>query len=303
VPVGPVCSNASAITGARRLRRLELVLARWQQGPILRREVKTLPATRETASECRLACRAEGAADQEAGDRRPSVFRACACRGRPLTSLPSQISPTSMLKMVMLVVITAVDGAPRIEIRTSAFCTAAAIRHLKASQWERERHQDRAARVKAVLNTAGLPVMSNDTHIVPLMWVILRSARKRAMNLALMEIRDRLLLANSAVGEITEKTEEDSRSNRRPIALIGSPACQRSRSQTVGLPSNKCDVVVSYPHSILDKRLECCDDQLNPPREADIRLLTASRPNCGAAVTKRERRVPSVLHQRTKGRI
>jgi len=72
-------------------------------------------------------------------------------------------------KMVMLVVITAVDGAPRIEIRTSAFCTAAAIRHLKASQWERERHQDRAARVKAVLNTAGLPVMSNDTHIVPLM--------------------------------------------------------------------------------------------------------------------------------------
>jgi len=26
------------------------------------------------------------------------------------------------------------------------------------------------------------------------------------------------------VGEITEKTEEDSRSNRRPIALIGSPA-------------------------------------------------------------------------------
>src|SRR5271169_6205589 len=31
------------------------------------------------------------------------------------------------------------------------------------------------------------------------------------------------------VDEITEKTEEDSRSNRRPIALIGSPACQRSQ--------------------------------------------------------------------------
>src|SRR5258705_12469224 len=29
------------------------------------------------------------------------------------------------------------------------------------------------------------------------------------------------------VGEITEKTDEDSRSNRRPIELIGSPACQR----------------------------------------------------------------------------
>jgi 5-aminolevulinate synthase len=52
-----------------------------------------------------------------------------------------------------------------------AVCAAAtaAVRHLKASQWERVRHQDRAARVKAVLNAAGLPVMSNDTHIVPVM--------------------------------------------------------------------------------------------------------------------------------------
>ena len=44
---------------------------------------------------------------------------------------------------------------------------AAAIRHLKISSFERERHQERAARVKAVLNAAGLPVMPNDTHIVP----------------------------------------------------------------------------------------------------------------------------------------
>jgi 5-aminolevulinate synthase len=52
-----------------------------------------------------------------------------------------------------------------------AVCAAAtaAIRHLKASQWERDRQQDRAARVKAVLNAAGLPVMPNDTHIVPVM--------------------------------------------------------------------------------------------------------------------------------------
>ena len=45
---------------------------------------------------------------------------------------------------------------------------AAAIRHLKESSWERERHQDRAGRVKAVLAAAGLPVMTNSTHIVPL---------------------------------------------------------------------------------------------------------------------------------------
>src|SRR5437588_1394710 len=50
-----------------------------------------------------------------------------------------------------------------------AICSAAtaAIRHLKSSSWERERHQDRAARVKAVLSASGLPVMANDTHIVP----------------------------------------------------------------------------------------------------------------------------------------
>jgi len=50
-----------------------------------------------------------------------------------------------------------------------AVCAAAtaAIRHLKTSQWERDRQQDRAARVKAVLLAAGLPVMPSDTHIVP----------------------------------------------------------------------------------------------------------------------------------------
>jgi 5-aminolevulinate synthase len=48
-------------------------------------------------------------------------------------------------------------------------CAAAtaAIRHLKTSNFERERQQDRAARTKAVLAAAALPVMMNDTHIVP----------------------------------------------------------------------------------------------------------------------------------------
>jgi 5-aminolevulinate synthase len=52
-----------------------------------------------------------------------------------------------------------------------AICAAAsaAIRHLKASSWGRERHQERAARVKAVLNAAGLPVMPSTTHIVPVL--------------------------------------------------------------------------------------------------------------------------------------
>jgi 5-aminolevulinate synthase len=50
-----------------------------------------------------------------------------------------------------------------------AVCAAAtaAIRHLKSSSWERERHQDRAGRTKSVLAAAGLPIMPNETHIVP----------------------------------------------------------------------------------------------------------------------------------------
>jgi 5-aminolevulinate synthase len=50
-----------------------------------------------------------------------------------------------------------------------AVCAAAtaAIRHLKTSHWERDRHQDRAARTKAVLTAAALPVMTSPTHIVP----------------------------------------------------------------------------------------------------------------------------------------
>ncbi len=52
-----------------------------------------------------------------------------------------------------------------------AICAAAAaaIRHLKASSFERDRHQERAARVKAVLTASGLPVMPTETHIVPVL--------------------------------------------------------------------------------------------------------------------------------------
>jgi 5-aminolevulinate synthase len=52
-----------------------------------------------------------------------------------------------------------------------AVCAAAcaAIRHLKTSNLERSRHQNRAARVKATLCAAGLPVLVNDTHIVPVL--------------------------------------------------------------------------------------------------------------------------------------
>ncbi len=45
----------------------------------------------------------------------------------------------------------------------------ASIRHLKSSNVERERHQERARVVKRRLKAAGLPVMDNPSHIVPVL--------------------------------------------------------------------------------------------------------------------------------------
>ena len=50
-----------------------------------------------------------------------------------------------------------------------AICAAAttAVRHLKISDTERESHQANVGRVKQALGAVGLPVMRNETHIVP----------------------------------------------------------------------------------------------------------------------------------------
>jgi 5-aminolevulinate synthase len=45
----------------------------------------------------------------------------------------------------------------------------ASIRHLKGSQMERARHQDRVRKVRAGLDRIGIPYMANTSHIVPVM--------------------------------------------------------------------------------------------------------------------------------------
>jgi 5-aminolevulinate synthase len=45
----------------------------------------------------------------------------------------------------------------------------ASIRHLKASPFERARHQDRVRKVRAGLDLIGIPTMPNHSHIVPVM--------------------------------------------------------------------------------------------------------------------------------------
>ena len=52
----------------------------------------------------------------------------------------------------------------------SVACAAlTAVRHLKCSAEERTCHQAQVGRTKSALRAAGLPVMHNDTHIVPLL--------------------------------------------------------------------------------------------------------------------------------------
>jgi 5-aminolevulinate synthase len=46
---------------------------------------------------------------------------------------------------------------------------AASIRHLKTSQVERDRHQERVAYVRRRLDAIGIPTMDNPSHIIPVM--------------------------------------------------------------------------------------------------------------------------------------
>lgn len=61
----------------------------------------------------------------------------------------------------------------------------ASVRHLKVSQIERERHQERARTLKRRLRESGLPVMDNPSHIVPVM--VGDPVRCKALTDALME--------------------------------------------------------------------------------------------------------------------
>lgn len=45
----------------------------------------------------------------------------------------------------------------------------ASVRHLKSSEMERARHKERVARVRARLEGLGIPVLANDSHILPVM--------------------------------------------------------------------------------------------------------------------------------------
>ncbi|MBV8664763.1 MAG: 5-aminolevulinate synthase [Hyphomicrobiales bacterium] len=66
-----------------------------------------------------------------------------------------------------------------------AASASTAVRHLKTSGAERERHQHNARLVKHALRAAGLPVLDNPSHIVPLM--VRDPAKCRAASQMLLE--------------------------------------------------------------------------------------------------------------------
>ena len=66
-----------------------------------------------------------------------------------------------------------------------AASAAAAVRHLKGSSVEREKHQAMAKLVKHALRAAGLPVLDNPSHIVPVM--VRDAAKCKAASELLME--------------------------------------------------------------------------------------------------------------------
>jgi 5-aminolevulinate synthase len=67
-----------------------------------------------------------------------------------------------------------------------AAAAVASIRHLKASDQERERHQAQVRKTRAALSKAGLPLFPSTTHILPVM-VGEAGDCKRASDLLLME--------------------------------------------------------------------------------------------------------------------
>lgn len=59
----------------------------------------------------------------------------------------------------------------------------ASVRHLKTSQVERARHQERAATLKKILAENGLPVMPSVSHIVPILIGDARLCKKASTDL------------------------------------------------------------------------------------------------------------------------
>ncbi|MGL5168253.1 MAG: hypothetical protein ACRC9K_20410 [Afipia sp.] len=91
--------------------------------------------------------------------------------------------------------------------------------------------RDNLSRLKLDEPTQISPMLLRRTVPRTREWLPLQSAafRPRSEGLSARLARCRSGRRMPPEGEITEKTDEDSRSNRRPIELIDSPACQRSQ--------------------------------------------------------------------------
>ena len=128
-----------------------------------------------------------------------------------------------------------------------AASAAAAVRHLKASGVERERHQANARLVKHALQAAGLPVLDNPSHIVPLM--VGDAARCRRASELLLE-RHAIYIQPINYPTVARGTER--------LRITPTPRHTRGASRGAGRGAGRC----------LDRRWTCRSRRRKSSRSA-----------------------------------
>jgi len=124
-----------------------------------------------------------------------------------------------------------------------AASACAAVRHLKASSEERTRHQYMAALTKHALRAAGLPILENSSHIVPLM-VCDASLCKAASDMLLKRHAIYIQPINYPTVEIgTERLRITPTPRHNEAHLVELVEALVDVWKTLGLPFNEAEII------------------------------------------------------------
>jgi 5-aminolevulinate synthase len=124
-----------------------------------------------------------------------------------------------------------------------AASACAAVRHLKASSEERARHQYMASLTKHALRAAGLPILENSSHIVPLM-VCDASLCKAASDLLLKRHSIYIQPINYPTVEIgTERLRITPTPRHNEAHLVELVEALVDVWKTLGLPFNEAEII------------------------------------------------------------
>jgi 5-aminolevulinate synthase len=133
-----------------------------------------------------------------------------------------------------------------------AASACAAVRHLKASSEERARHQHMAALTKHALRAAGLPVLENASHIVPLM-VCDASLCKAASDLLLTRHAIYIQPINYPTVEIgTERLRITPTPRHNEVHLVELVEALVDVWKTLGLPFNEAEIIPLHGRKVAE---------------------------------------------------